>query len=172
MAERRQATRREPIEIEIQGDDRVFVAEPLPWIQANDLGGEIVKQNADAFNHYVQMYVDEDSGLPQLEAQLKKKLSDWNAVLRMAYPNVDDKQWTEPRVLSLDECADLVLAALDVNHLEHIKHLVDPNSPTPMLDGGISTSTSGEDGQKTTSTPDSGSVDSPEPTPLPSPAER
>jgi len=165
MDERRQATRREPIEVEID-DGRLFIARPLPWLEANDLGNMIVKQNAESFNEFVRLYVSDD-GVPQLEAALKQKVNDWTPILRAAFPEDadDNEKWTKPRILTNDECADLVLASLDVNHLEHIRHLVDPNSPTPTLPGGIDTLLSGEDGQKTTSTADSASVDSPEPTP-------
>lgn len=164
MPERRQATRREPIEIEVE-DGRVFTAHPLPWMQANDLGNEIVKQNMEAANDFVHMWIN-DEGLPELQMQFQVKIKDWHTPLKMAFPEVTEEQWTEPAVLSADECASLLLASLDVNHLEHIKHLVDPNSPTPTNLGGTATSPEPEgNGQKTESTADSESTASPEPMP-------
>jgi hypothetical protein len=166
MTERRQASRRTPIETEL-GDGRVFIAEPLPWHQASDLGNEIVRQNAESANQMVKMYV-EDEGLPQLEFMLQQKLSNWGAVLTLAYPGNPPESFDK---YDIDECAALALAALDVNHLEHIKHLVDPNFQPPTLTGGTNSSTSGvEDllGRKTESIQPSFSEDSPETPPSPS----
>jgi hypothetical protein len=165
MAERRQAARRDPIEVELQ-DGRVFIAHPLPWMVANDLGNEIVRQNLEAANDLVRMWIS-DAGLPELQMQFAKKITDWQTLFKMAYPDEPEEKWNDPKSPGLDESADLILASLDVNHLEHIKHLVDPNFQPPMLPGGASTSTEteGESGKRTESTPDSGSVDSTEPTP-------
>jgi hypothetical protein len=165
MAERRQATRRKPIEVEVE-DGRVFTAHPLPWMQANDLGSEIVNQNLENANQLVRMWIS-DEGLPQLQMQFQKKISNWQSILRMAFPEVSDEMWTTPRVLDESECAELMLAALDVNHLEHIKHLIDPNSPTPTIPGGKSISLEPEgNGAKIESTADLDSQDSQESTPL------
>ena len=161
MAERRQAARREPIETELQ-DGRVFTAHPLPWMVANDLGNEIVRQNLEAANDLVKLWVG-DAGLPEIQMQFEKKISDWKALFVIAYPNEPEEKFNDPQQPSLDESADLILAALDVNHLEHVKHLVDPNYQPPMTPGGIaSLATEGESSTKTASTPDSGSVDSAE----------
>lgn len=160
MAERRQAARREPIEVEL-ADGRVFTAHPLPWMVANDLGNEIVRQNLEAANELVNLWVN-DAGLPQLQMQFAKKISDWKGLFSTAYPNEPEEKWHDPHDPSLDESADLILAALDVNHLEHIKHLVDPNYQPPMNPGGtdISQETEGANGTKITSILDSASVDS------------
>lgn len=162
MTERRQAARREPIEIEV-ADGRVFTAHPLPWMVANDLGNEIVRQNLEAANDLVKLWVN-DAGLPEIEMKFQQKISDWQTVLRIAFPDVADEVWRTPRVLSSGECAELLLASLEVNHLEHLKHLVDPNSPTPTMTGGndsLEAIVAGS-GTKIASTPDSASVDSPE----------
>lgn len=158
MAERRQATRREPIEIEIR--EQVFVAEPLDWRTAGDFGNEIVRQNVSAMNDAVRMYVDGNT--PQLEMRLSQKIQDWDSLFALAFPK---NKLTEFVGFDVDESATLILAALEVNHLEHLNHLVDPNSRTPMLPGG--TDTSGENpltliGQKTESSPDSSLPESPE----------
>lgn len=165
MAERRQAARREPIEIET-ADGRVFIAHPLPWMQANDLGNEIMRQNVEAANDLVHMWID-DAGLPELQMAFHVKIKDWNSVLKLAFPGEDEAKFHDPADPSSDECADLVIASLEVNHLEHLRHLVDPNSPTPMKPGGTSSSqeTEGESGTKTTSMPSSEPQDSTELTP-------
>lgn len=144
MVERRQATRREPIEVEVR--DKVFEAHPLPWQQANDLGNEIVRQNAEAANAAVRMYVQDD--IPQLELALQTKISDWNIVLLVAYPNHESVDFMG---FDIDECAALILASLEVNHLEHLNNLVDPNSHAPMIPGGSEPSglTTTEPGEKT-----------------------
>lgn len=155
MSERRQATRRESITVEVRGKD--FLAEPLDWRSAGDLGNEIIRQNLVAVNESVRMYVEGD--MPQLDMRLAQKISDWDSVMKVAYPKNKLEEFVE---FDIDEMATLVLTSLEVNHLEHLNHLVDPNSPTPMLPGG--TSTSGipiELGQKTESSPDSSSLDSP-----------
>lgn len=159
MAERRQVVRNEPIECEV-ADGRIFIAHPLPWTTANDFGNEVIRQNTEAMNEFVRMYVT-DEGLPQLEMQFKQKISDWHSLLKIAYPGVPDDVWNQPEPLVTEECVQLALAACDVNHLTHLKHLIDPNSPTPTSLGGNNSSDSeGTIGQKTESTEDSASSDS------------
>ena len=162
MAERRQAVRREPIETEID-DGRVFVAKPLPWMAAGDLGNEILRQNVESSNELIRMYTDPDSGLPQLEMKLKQKISDWQVPLLLAYPDNKKEDFTEPRILDIDESAALLLAAMEVNHLDHLNHLVDPNFNPPTLNGGIDSSTAEGEvlGQRIESMVGSSSQDSP-----------
>lgn len=166
MAERRQAARREPIEVEV-ADGRVFTAHPLPWMQANDLGQEIVEQNVKSANDLVKMWID-DAGLPEIQMQFRKKIYDWQSVIKIAFPNEPAEKWVEPHALAEEEIAEVVLASVDVNNLGHLRHLVDPNFQPPTNPGGTSSSTEteGASGEKTPSTPDSGSPALPEPTPL------
>lgn len=162
MAERRQATRRTPIEIEVE-DGRVFTARPLPWMFANDLGNTILQEQAASANEAVKLYMEDN--VPQLEVMLQLKVKDWQSLLNQAFPEVTKEQWSEPRVLDRDECAALIIAALDVNNLEHLRPLVDPNWIAPAMNGGTSTSESTgiiTDGQKTLSIPDSLDQVSPE----------
>lgn len=134
MGERRQAARREAITVVVHTGAE-FVAEPLPWMQANDLGNEIVRQNAASVNEFLRVYVN-DEGLPQLEMTFRNKISDWATVLQLAFPSYPDQLWD----FTSDECADLVIAALEVNHLENLRHLVDPNLNAPMNLGGTGSS--------------------------------
>lgn len=164
MAERRQATRREPIEVETE-DGRVFTAHPLSWIEANNLGNEIVRQNVENANDFVRLWMN-DADMPQIEMKFQQKISDWGPLVAICFPNEPDEKWHEPRELSSHELADCIIASLDVNHLEHLKHLVDPNSPTPMIPGGTSSSPEPEgNGTKIESIPNSDSTDSIVPTP-------
>lgn len=163
MAERRQATRRDPIEVEVD-DGRIFTAHPLPWLRANELGNEIVRQNVESANDLVSLWMN-DADMPQIEMKFKQKISDWGPVIGIAFPDEPLEKWNEPRALGHEELAECVMASLEVNHLEHLKHLVDPNSQTPLTNGGLSSILGEGIGTKTTSTPDSGSTASPEPKP-------
>ena len=167
MVERRRATRREPIEVELE-DGRVFIAHPLPWMAANDLGDQIIQQNADAVNNTVRLYMD--GNIPQLEASLGVKIKDWQALLRLAYPSEAEITSLSENAPNRDDCAELILAALDVNNLVHLKPLVDPNSPTPTTTGGNDSSALAGilPGVKTESTPSSSSEESEEKTSSPS----
>lgn len=155
MSERRQVFRREPIIVAFE-NGREFEARPLSWLQRNDLGNEIVTQSAQVINEFVSVWVDETSGLPQLEAKFHEKLIDPVAVIARAYPSVDKADLAE---LTFDELMELIYAALEVNHLNHLKPLVDPNYPTPTKLGGTDTSEGMTilDGQKTESSLDSSS---------------
>lgn len=157
MAERRRAARREPIEVEVE-DGRVFVARPLPWMQANDLGDEVIRQNAEGVNNAVRLYMAGD--VPQLEATMGVKIKDWNAVLKLAFP--DDIESLQNKPPNRDDCAELILAALDVNNLEQLRQLVDPNFPAPTTTGGANSSEpeGTSPGEKTESMPSSSSEES------------
>lgn len=155
MVVRRQAVRREPIEVEVRG--KVYEAKPLPWLEAGALGDEILQQNTTAVNNAVKMYVEGD--LPQLEAALVRKLSDWGAVLIKAYPGTKAEEY---QPYEAEELFELGKAALEVNHLDSLIQLIDPNSPS--LDPiGMNETTGAGDGQKISSIPNSSSEDSPEP---------
>lgn len=169
MAERRRAARREPIEVEVE-DGRVFIARPLPWTEASDFANEIMRQSVEVTNDLVRMFTT-DAGVPQLEMKARQKLEDWHIPLKMAFPDVADEVWIKPRILDMEECAELLIAACDVNHLEHMKHLIDPNSPTPTLLGGNDSSAEGMEkvGEKIESTLTSLGPDSTANPPSPSP---
>lgn len=155
MSERRQVHRREPILV-VMDDGREFEARPLPWLQRNDLGDEIVTQNARVINEFVKVWVDDTSGIPQLEAKFHEKLTDVFAVIAIGYPTEDVTKLSD---LTHEELLELIYASLEVNLLEHLRPLVDPNFPTPTMLGGIATSegTTTQAGQKTESSIDSSS---------------
>jgi len=165
MTERRQAVRRQAITVVVGKTE--FVANPLFWMARNDLGNEILRQYAELTNESIKAFAD-DSGVPQLTLIIGDKLKDPMKVLSMGYPEVDG--WPD---MTWDEILELILASCDVNGLENLKTLVDPNSPAPTNLGGISGS--GENNQentpKTQSSPDSDSLDSPEEKPQNSPTE-
>jgi hypothetical protein len=156
MSERRQVHRREPIIIELDGG-REFEARPLPWLKRNELGNEVVSQGVSRVNEFVRMYVEEtDVGkvIPQLEMTFVDRLSDYPKILRMAYPQYEDSLFDD---LSFEEILELIGAALEVNKLEPLRPLIDPNSPSP-IETGLSEPSIGvvaEDGPKMESTADS-----------------
>lgn len=160
MGDRRQVHRREPIEIELD-DGRVFTARPLPWLRRNDLGSEILRQNTEAVNDAVRIYTDPDTNILQLEARLQEKIPDPWGVLKIGYPENKPEDFQE---LDYGELIEVMVAMLEVNQLNHLKQLVDPNFQPPMPDGGMTSSAEGvpEVGPKTESSQNSSSSDSTE----------
>lgn len=158
MSERRQVHRREPIIVELD-NGREFEARPLPWLKRNELGNEIVTQGVEKVNDFVRMYVEETdigTSIPQLEMSFIDRLKDYPKILGMAYPQQPPEDFED---LSFEEIIELLVAALEVNKLDPLRPLIDPNAPSPIEPGGIGPSIGvpEEDGQKTTSTVDSSS---------------
>lgn len=153
MGERRQVHRREPIEVELD-NGQIFVAKPLPWMQRNDLGNEILRQNTEAVNEAVRLYTDPETNLVQIETKLAEKLKDPISILRMSYPENDVLDYS---ILEYGELTQLLLVALEVNQLDHLRGLVDPNFQPPMPIGGTPSLEEGETetGQKIGSSVDS-----------------
>jgi len=156
MGERRQAIRRESIIVEVRGTD--FEAKPLPWLIANELGNEVIRQNAEAANNAVKMYVEEDTNIPQLEAALHRNISDWGKFLCLGY--LDNKP-DDFKDFDTDELHELGKAILEVNHFDYLLPLIDPNGASPTLTGGNEATAIG-DGPRMSSLPDSFSTESPE----------
>lgn len=161
MAERRQAHRREPIEIEVRG--KVLEAHPLSWIKRNDLGNEVMRQYSDLLNTSLRAVKNEDpEAVPELQMYLNDKIADPVTLIMMGYPDIERGFLDE---LEYPELLDLIYVALEVNELESLKGLIDPNYRTPTTSGGIE---SGEDQPETDtpkpqSSPDSDSPESQEP---------
>jgi hypothetical protein len=136
MSEQRQAHRRESIVTEI--DEKLsFEAKPLQWQARNDFGNSIVQQHAQSVNEAVKLYVDPDTDVPQLEAKLYERVQDPMALLALAYPEVKADAY---RNLTWRQLIELLLAALDVNELQHLKRIIDPNSQPPTENGGTQSS--------------------------------
>lgn len=164
MSERRQVHRRESIEVETTTGD-VLVARPLPWLVRNDLGDIIVKSHQDGINEIARMFVmdvqtDGDvTRVPQIELGLQQKIRDWAPILMKAYPDQLSPELLER--LEFEDCVELAITALEVNHLEQLRDLVDPNAPSPTIPGGAdSTEPAGTEATpKIESSPDSSSPD-------------
>lgn len=167
---RRRVHRRQPI-ILVLDDDKEFVARPLPWQARNDLGEEVLQQNVAVTNEAVRLLRDEGGSIT-VEAKLQESLKDPFEVLRKGYPESNAEDFEG---LSFDEIFELIHAALDVNHLDRLWRILDPNWIPPTSNGG-ETSSPGEmletTGPKIESTEDFSSQESIE-TPLSiSPMER
>lgn len=166
MAERRQAHRREPIIVVVREEE--LEARPLPWLKRNDLGNAVIRQYTEMMNSTMRSFINAD-GAPELEMYLNDKLKNPLEILSLGYPDLKVKpEWEYP------ELYELIFASLDVNDLEHLKELVDPNSLTPKSNGGRSSSGTrrAQSIQKLLSSPNSDSVESPEKKSETSPTEK
>jgi hypothetical protein len=165
MSERRQAFRREPIEVGLSEDKFISVG-PVAWERRNDFGNEIMRQHVEIINEGVKLYVDPDIGLPQLEAKLTEKFNDPDALLRLG---LTDEVYAEVKAITPlyhNQIVAILMAACEVNDLVQLIPMIDPNSQTPMTIGTLlSNLASGEETTpKTESGPDSSSTDSVETT--------
>lgn len=162
MSERRQAFRRDPIEIDL-GDDRVISVGPVPWEQRNVIGNEILKQHSEVFNEAIKTFVTENSDIPQIETKLANKLPDPNVVLHLGLDDENYRRITDQAKGGYfpNQLTAVLIAILEVNELLHLRPLVDPNFSTPGSAGGLlSLLMPNEDDQKTESGPSSFSGDS------------
>jgi hypothetical protein len=136
MGDRRQVHRREPIEL-VMDDGRVFTARPLPWLARNDLGSAIVQHSLNDLNEAVRLFVDPKTSAPQLALDFDEKLKNPLPILLMMYPEEDEHAYDN---LDRGEITALLVAGVEVNDLERIRHLVDPNFQPPLPNGGTSSS--------------------------------
>ena len=162
MSDRRQAFRREPIEIDLGGNQVISVG-PISWINRNNFGNEVMRQHSEILNDALRIYVDEsvENAVPQLQAKFAEKFSDPYALFKLGL----DAE-TNARVLQIgdeltfEQIVAILLAICDVNNMGQLHPLLDPNAlaPTP-LGGLIASLAAGEDIQKTESGLDSSSQD-------------
>jgi len=161
MTERRQAYRREPIEVDLGGE--VISVGPITWLQRNDFGNEVMRQHTQILNEAVQIYVDEsaEEAIPQLEAKFAEKFID---PYRLFELGLDDENYQRLKSMDLydNQIVEILFAICDVNRLDQLRPLLDPNSLTPTKLGGIvSELVSGvQNILKTESSPDSSSQES------------
>lgn len=162
MTERRQAYRREPIEIDL-GNDTIISIGPVSWLKRNDFGNEVMRQHSDIINEAVKIYLDEnaENAVPQIEARFAEKFTEPYKLLELGL-DPDTYKTLVDLDLTYEQIVAILLAICDVNKLSQLYPLLDPNSLTPTPLGGlISKLVSGEDDtQKTESSPDSSSQES------------
>lgn len=183
---RRLVHRREPIEV-VFDDETKFEVKPLPWQKRNDLGSQLVHDNVEQTNKQLRMFVDPELSVPQIEAQLNEPLSDYPKFLILGLTEYDrkGKATSAPKREEFDnftfgELVELLSAILEVNELQKLKRLIDPNFQAPTESSGETSSAGMETiqaldrliGAKTPSLPDSSSSDSEETTSSSSPTEK
>lgn len=162
MNERRQAYRREPIEIDLGGDVIISIG-PVSWMRRNDFGNEVMRQHSQLLNEAVKIYLEEniEDAVPQLEAKFGDKFKDPYPLLELG---LDEATYLTVKELDLtfEQIITILLTICDVNKLDQLHPLLDPNSQAPTPIGGlISNLVSGEQAtQKTESSPDSSSLES------------
>jgi hypothetical protein len=162
MENRRQAFKREPVEVELAPGDVIYIA-PVPWEQRNLFADEVVRQNVAILNEAVKIYVDEDTGVPQLEAKLTQKFTDPNKLFELGLLP-ETLAMLKTQNLYYNQVVEILLAIVDVNDLTQLKPMIDPNSltPTPLSGILLDLVTPGTDSPKIESGPDSSSPDSEE----------
>lgn len=134
MPDRRQAFRRDPIEIDFGGEVIISVG-PVVWQQRNDFGNELIRQHVEIINEAVKMYVDPDTDVPQLEMKLGEKFSDPDPLFKLG---LDDEAFDQVAKLRLyqNQVEAILLTICEVNGLDQLKGMIDPNLITPTTIGG------------------------------------
>jgi hypothetical protein len=162
MADRRQAYRREPIEVDL--GEQVIPVGPVSWVRRNDFGNEVMRQHSELLNEAMRIYIDEssDNAVPQVEVKFAEKFKDPYELFKIGLDEATYNRVKAIDDLTFDQIIVLLLAICDVNNLSQLYPLLDPNSLTPTtLGGAISTLAAGvTDTQKTESGPDSSSPES------------
>lgn len=164
MTERRQAFRREPIEVDLGGE--VILVGPVSWLKRNDFGNEVMRQNSEILNESISIYVNKDAevAIPEITAKFTEKFTDPYVLFEVGLEEETFKQVKAIDPLYENQIVEILLAICDVNRLETLKPLLDPNFQTPTTLGGLlGLAVAGEtDTQKTESGLDSSSLESTE----------
>lgn len=167
---RRKVFRRQPIEIELDGGLEL-VARPLPWQARNDLGDMVMQAYIGAMNSALQAMQDEPDAAPQLSGGLADKFRDPGAVFKAAFPvyaegefdlekcQLEDIQISKLSYVELIEC---ILVALEVNQLDTLRPLIDPNFRVPDQNSGNGALETVDVGLKSTSSDNSSAPALPE----------
>lgn len=158
MTERRQAYRRDPIEVDLGGT--ILSIGPVSWLKRNDFGNEVMRQNSEILNEALQIYVNEDAenAVPHITARFSEKFTDPYALFELGLDEETAQQVRAMPNLFENQIVEILLAICDVNRLESLKQLLDPNFQTPTLPGGLLTQAAGILGTpRTESGPDSSS---------------
>jgi len=135
MPEARHAFKREAIEVQLTADDSILV-DPIPWEQRNDFGDEVLRQHVEIMNEAVRLYVDPDTGVPQLEAKLAEKFSDPQKLFELGL-TAPAFEKVKGRSLYMNQIVAILDAICEVNDLVQLRPLLDPNSTTPTMLGGV-----------------------------------
>lgn len=170
MNERRQAFRREPIEIELD-DGLVISVAPVDWLKRSDFGNEVIRQNTGILNEAVRAYTDPETGAPQFEMALAERFTDGRELLRLG---LDEETFTRVMAIPMlyqNQLVEILLAICDVNELKKLREILDPNFESQTGAGTMLSTLAEVISLKTESGPSSSPQDSdtsisePEPTP-------
>lgn len=146
----RRATRREPIEVPTElpdGSEVVFTAKPMPWRLRADFGELINKQFTGAINKALEAVRDESGQFTGLEGELVERNIDYPGIFVFAFTTYkvseDGSIESEPpserdhaifsNLLEFDQMIAILDAALEVNGLERLGHMLDPRKKDPMI---------------------------------------
>ena len=137
MDDRRQLTRKEPLEVHVPSLELTLKVAPLPWRKRGDLGNLIQKQFSKALD------AAKESGDDPYA------LIDYNAIVAVGAGLASE----QGELLTYEEMIQLVRIALDLNGLDQLLWMLDPEAvaPTDSTENGARP----EDGEKTSSTDDS-----------------
>lgn len=164
----RKTTRREPISITAElanGDEHKFDAKPLPWRVRNDLGEAINAMYANALNLEIRALTDDDGNVTGLQGSMFEKVMDYPGLFIFAFSEweIDDAGEAKAKKppskadtaafnqIDFDQMIEVLVAALDVNGLDRLVHLLDPERKKAPLTGASEpqTETPTDDGMKT-----------------------
>jgi len=148
MTERRQAFRRDPIEVELDKNLVISVG-PVSWLKRNDFGNEVMKQHSSIINDAISIFTGTggDDMVTQIQAKFSEKFTEPYILLELGLEPATFEQVKAIDPLYDNQIVELLLAICDVNKMDQLKPLLDPNFQTPTTNGGT-TSAEGE-----TSTP-------------------
>jgi hypothetical protein len=143
MDDRRQLTRKEPVEIWAPSLDRNIIIKPLPWRKRNDLGNLIVVKLGEAID--ATRSEDRTRVLGELAS-----FYDYAAVMNAAQVEMTEEELDQ---LTFEELVSLCHWIVEANGLESLLWVLDPEVSAPSSQQEETTGPA--DGAKTESTEDS-----------------
>lgn len=147
----RQTTRPTPRQITAGPDGHVFTAAPLPWRKRNDLGNLINSSYMDSITEAIRAFTEDGERVPEVKVNFRESLFDWEGVFKLSYPTEDAAEFEK---LDIYEMREVLCGALEVNGLESLRYMIDPNFQNPLVT--TENQAGPTDGQKTTSSEGSG----------------
>lgn len=154
MTDGRQTTRAMAEEVKVGPNGDSVWAKPLPWRRRNDLGNIITTGYVDAINNSLHTIQDENGEI-SFTGEFREKIFPWEACLQAAFSEEDCQRLDQADIFELRAA---LCAALRVNGLEQLEYMIDPNI-RDLLTKIQEATAEVTDGQKTTSSDDSGDSD-------------
>ena len=147
MTEGRRVTRREPITTTVVlggGKEVEFIAHPLPWRKRNDFGEALNSMYSAALNEELKIDTNAEGVAVGLVGGFFDAHMDYPGLFTLGYSTYDDElNAIEPAAaltktfdqLDFDPMIEVLGAVLEVNGLERIAHLLDPERKVLRLTG-------------------------------------